>query len=169
MTAFATPADMLIRYDARTLGDLCSDSGVRLQESELTANAKLIALLSSATGQIKSAVLRGERYKVEDLEALTGESLAYLVDLTCRIAFWLLWQRKPYADDQQRLEAKKAYDESLELLQNGSHVFEITSAMDAGTPHVETVTRTEIANNWNLVADRCRGRFFPARRTYANR
>lgn len=169
MTAFATPADMLVRYDVRTLGDLCSDGRGRIQEAELASNSILTALLNEATGQVKAAVLRGDRYKVEDLDALTGESKAYLSGLTCRIAFWLLWQRKPYTDEQQRLEAKKGSDESLELLQNGSHVFEIDTAIDAGVPYVETVTRTDISNNWALVADQCRPRFFPARRSYANR
>jgi hypothetical protein len=169
MAAFATTADMLLRYDARTLGDLCSDVGTRIPEALLVSDPKLVALLDTATGQIKAAVLRGDRYKTVDLESLTGESREYLVDMTCRIAFWLLWQRKPYSDDQNRMEAKKGADEALELLRTGAHVFDVDTAIEAGKPYVETVTRTEIANNWNLVADRCRGRFFPARRTYANR
>lgn len=169
MTSFAAPSDLLVRYDARTLGDLVADDGVRVPESALATNAKLTALLSTATGEIKSAVLRSDRYKVADLEALTGESLQYLVDLTCRIAFWRLWQRKPYADDQNRMEAKKSCDEALELLQSGARIFDVQTVREAGTPYVETVTRTEIADNWHLVADQCRGRFFPARRSYANR
>lgn len=168
MTAYATPADLIVRYDVRTLGDLCSDDGNRVPQALLATNTKLEALLSTASGQINAAVMRGDRYTAADLASLSGESQQYLVDLTCRIAFWLLWQRRPYSDDQNRMEAKKSADEALELLRTGAQVFEIDTVIEAGKPKVDTVSRTEITNNWNLVADRCRGRFFPVRRSYAN-
>lgn len=169
MAAFATPTDFLNRYDVRTVGDICSDDGTRVTESALATNDKLTTALNTATGQILAAVLQGERYTAADLAAMTGESAAYLTDLTCRIAFWLLWQRKPYTDDQQRMEAKERADQALELLRTGAHVFDITANKEAGRANIDTVTRTEIQDNWELFVDKARGHFYPARRTYARR
>lgn len=169
MAAFATPADLLLRYDVRTLGDICSDDGIRVSETNLLTDQKVTTALDSATGQIMAAVLRGERYTAADLATMTSESRDYLKDLTCRIAFWLLWQRKPYPDDQNRMEAKKNADEALELLRTGQHIFDIAETIEAGKPDVETVTRTEIADYWNLFVDRARGRYYPSRRSYADR
>lgn len=169
MTSFATPADMIARYDVRTLGDLCSDSGERISEAGLAANTKLLTCLSSASGRVIASTLRAKKYTVDDLNALTGESLAYLVDITCRVAFWLLWQRKPYVDTQQRMEAKKEYDETLEMLNKGDQIFDVESVKDAGIPQVETITRVEIESDWSLFVDQGRGHFYPRRRTYKNR
>src|SRR3990167_6702051 len=119
MTAFATPADMIARYDVNTLGDICSDDGIPVTTAKLITNTKLTTALNTATGRIKAATLRAARYTVDDLDDLTGESKAYLSDLTCRIAFWYLWQRKPYADDQQRSEIKAQADEALGVLRSG--------------------------------------------------
>lgn len=169
MAALAISADMVKRYDARTLGDLCSDDGNQVSEQALVTNAKMTAALSTATGHFLAAVLRAERYTRNELEALTGDSKEYLKDLICQIAFWGLWRRKPYTDDQQRADAKAAADEALELMRTGAHVFDIDRQKDAGTPKVETVTRVEIENDWSLMVDQARGRFFPRRRTYKNR
>jgi phage gp36-like protein len=169
MTAFATAADMIARYDARTLGDLVTDDGNQVAENALAANPKMTAALATATGQIKAAVLRAERYTTAELEALTGESQQYLKDLTCQIAFWCLWRRRPYIDDQQRNEVKASADEALELLRTGAHVFDIDRQKDAGTPKVETITRAEVENDWSLFVDQARGNFYPRRRTYKQR
>lgn len=169
MTAFATAADMVARYDVRTLGDLCGDDGHRIPEEDLAINVPMTKALQTATGKIKAAVLRAERYTTAELDALTGESKQYLIELTCQIAFWCLWKRKPYKDDQQRKEIKQDADDALELLRKGDHVFDIDRQKDAGTPQVETVTRVEVQTEWGLAVDQARGRFFPARRSYRNR
>jgi hypothetical protein len=169
MAAFAAPADLILRYDVRTLGDLCSDDGTRVTQANLATDQKVEMALDTATGQIMAAVLRGERYTAADLAALTSESADYLKDLTCRIAFWLLWQRKPYTDDKQRMEAKESSDKALEMLRTGQHIFDIAATIEATKPDVETVTRVEVADEWGLFVDRARGRFYPSRRTYRDR
>lgn len=160
---------MCARFDARTLGDVCADNGVQVTEAGLKTNKKMLAALNSATGRIVATVLRAKRYTREDLNGLTGESLDYLKDLTCRIAFWKLWQRKPYSEEQQRPDAKQDHDSALEELGSGHAIFEVASVIEAGIPRVETVTRTEIERDWALVVDQARGRFYPQRRTYRHR
>lgn len=170
MAAFADSDDMIRRYDERTLGDICSDvEGQRITPAGLANNANMLAALGTASGRLLATALRAKRYSRADLDALTGESLEYLKDLTCRIAFWFLWQRKPYGEDQQRQEVRKAYEEALEEIGSGHEIFDVQTVKDAGVPKVETVTRTEIQNDWALVVDQARGRFYPQRRTYKNR
>lgn len=169
MTSFATPSDMIARYDVRTLGDLSSDTGERTTEAHLATNTKLLTCLASASGRVIASTLRAKKYTIDDLNALTGESLSYLVDITCRVAFWLLWQRKPYVDNQQRMEAKKEYEETLQMLQTGAQIFDVEAVKDAGIPKVETITRTDIETNWSLFVDQARGHFYPRRRTYKNK
>lgn len=166
MTAFATAADMMNRYDVTTLGDICGDAGVRITPAQLPTNTKLLTALNSATGKIKANALRAGRYTVADLEGLTGESKAYLADLTCRVAFWYLWQRKPYTDDQQRHQLKADADDAIEEIRTGAECFEVQDAIDAGHPTISTVTRVEIENDWDLRVDEMRGRHFPRRRSY---
>lgn len=170
MTSFADSDDMVARYDVRTLGDLCSDTdGVRITKDGLVTNPKMTAALSTATGRVIATALRAKRYSRADLEGLTGESQQYLIDIVCRIAFYALWQRKPYSEDQQRVEAKKAYDDALEEVGSGHAIFDVEAVKSAGIPKVETVTRTEIQSDWALVVDQARGRFYPRRRSYRNR
>lgn len=166
MAAFATAADMIARFDSRTLGDLCSDDDHRVSEAGLLTNDKMTVALDSATGKILAATLRAARYSRDDLDTLTGESLALLIDMTCRVALWNLWQRKPYAEDQQRTFSKQNADESLELLRKGDHVFDVAAAIEAGLPNVETISREVIQRDWDLVVDQARGSFYPRRRSY---
>ena len=169
MAAFATPQNMLDTFDARTLGDLCSDDAHRVSEAALLTDPKMLRALNFATGRIMGACLRAKRYSRDDLEGLTGESEALLIDMTCRVALWWLWQRKPYTDDQQRQQAKVNSDEALEQMRMGDHVFDVEDAKEAGLPSAETVTRVEIERDWSLFVDEARGNFYPRRRTYRQR
>ncbi len=150
MTAFADGDDMIARYDARTLGDLCSDDGTRVAPASIPANTKVTTALSGATGEILAAVRRAGRYSVADLEGLTGESLAYLKDITCAFAWWRLWRRRAYTktDEGMRKSAYEDYREKLEQLRGGDEVFEVDDVVSAGKPKVETVTRAEIRDQW---------------------
>lgn len=169
MTAFATPADMIARYDVHTLGDICTDDEDPVTPEKLKTNVKMLTALNSATGRIKAAALRAARYTVADLEGLTGESKEYLKTLTCRVAFWELWQRKPYADDQQRKDVKTLCDEAIEQIRSGDECFEVAAVIAAGHPTIETVSRVEIQQDWSLAVDQARPRFYPQRRSYRQR
>lgn len=165
MAAYASAADLIARKDVRTLGDLASDSGVRVIEGSLSGNAKITAVLEDASGLIEAGLLQGERYSVADLAALTGNSQSYLKRLTCDIAFWLLWDRKPSyrPDDHSRASAFEECHKALELLRKGQHIFDVDAVKDAGLPDVQTPTLQQYQNR-NLMVERLRGPYFPGRR-----
>lgn len=161
--SYATPADMVLRYDARTLGDLVSDNGVRVAEVSLTTNTKILSALEDASGEIDAALLKAKRYTSADLSALTGNSLAYLKALTCRIALGALWNRRPYVDDMERDEALKQARIALERLRSGEHIFDNTDAKDAGLPDIVEPTMSSI-ERLNLTVDHARRGFYPSRK-----
>lgn len=169
MSAFASSSDMIARYDARTLGDLCGD-GSRVAEVDLGSSSKMTAALNTATGYVKAALLKGERYSETDLAALTGESLDFLKDVTCIFAFWFLWRRRKYLGDKDpnRGEAKQQFEDTLKMLNDGAWVLNVTANIEAGRGQVDTATRVDIESNWELMVDKGRGRWLPPRRSYRN-
>lgn len=179
MASYATAADMINRYDVRTLGDIVSDDGTRVASGGLAADAKMLAALSSATGKVKAAILRAERYTASQITNMmdsghadySAEGTAYLVDIVCAVAFWNLWRRKPYTDSQQaaRKAAREEAEGYLKELSSGESVLDIPAALDSGTPKVATITKSEIETEFDLFVDRARGRFYPARRSYRQR
>ena len=167
--AFADSTDMTARYDERTIGDLLSDDGTRVSPSVFPTNDKLNAALDATSGEIRAHLLRGQRYSQTDLDNLTGDDLEYLKDITCQGTFWRLYRRKPYQDKDQHNEARDQYKEILASLRRGDEVFAgVTDDIEAGRPKVDTVTRVQ-AQDWNLVADAMRPRFYNERRSYRNR
>lgn len=169
MTAYADSADMIARYDSRTLGELVTDNGQRAEEVELSTNMKMTTALSTATGLVNAACLRANRYTVVELEALTGESAEYLNDIVCAQAFWILWRRRPYSEDDLRKAAKTEADMALEQVRSGDMIFDIDSTKDAGMPQIGTVARLTIGSEWELMVDKARPRFYPRRRSFRNR
>ena len=161
MAAYASISQLVERFDARTLGDLVSDDGTRVVEGLLSSNAKLTAALEDASGQIEAALLMGGRYATSDLTGLTGNSAKYLIRLTCEIAFAMLWERRPYADDQRRAKALEKAEEHLEMLRKGSHIFDVSAVKTAGVPSVSGPTTVELIA-LNFLRDKTQ-HFYPTR------
>jgi len=167
--AYATAADLILRKDSRTLGDLVSDAGTRVSEAGLASDTKLAAALDDASGQVDAALLRGGMYQPADLTSLTGNSLAYLKRITCDIAFWLLWERRPAYDDNPRRDAaQERAEEHLDNLRTGKAIFDVPANIEAGKAEITGPSRVAI-QDLNLLADRCRGSFYPMRETPHNR
>lgn len=171
MASYADGDDMIARYDSTVLGHLCADDGTPISEANLPANTKMTTALATATGRIDAALMAGDRYTAADLDGLTAESLAFLVDITCAVAFWLLWRRRPHTaqNDNQRKLSQEEAEQYLELLRTGVEVFTVSDNVAAGKPDIETISRVDLTDNWNLVVDRGRGKWLPARRSYRNR
>lgn len=161
--AYATPQNMLERFDVRHLSDLVSDADTgRLQKPELLSHPNLQAALDDAAGQIEAALLKGERYSIADLESLTANSRQYLIRLNCQIAIGLLWQRRPWSDNDQRADALDKAEKGLKELSRGEAVFDLAAQKDAGLPRIHTPAVSTI-NRLNLVVDRARAGFYPSR------
>lgn len=165
MAAYATPAQLLQRYDARVVGDLVSDSGIKVNRQDLLDHPILLALLLDASGEIDAAVLQAKRYTSAQLSALTGNSLNHLIRITCTIAFGLLWERRPWSDedDSGREEAQKRARKALEDLRKGVTIFDTEDAKDAGLPNSYEPPIQRI-RALNLTVDEARGHFYPSRR-----
>lgn len=169
MTAYAANADMLARYDARLLGDLCSDTGIRVPEADLSDDTKLTAALEDASGMVEAALLTGNRYTVDDLSGLTGNSANYLKRIVCEIAMYLLEDRRRYnKDDNARIRAFEKSEEHLEMLRKGAHVFNVQAVKDAGVIDGEVGPSVVELENSHLVRYRTRN-FYPRARTPGNR
>lgn len=161
--AYASADDLVKRYDARTLGDLCSDTGVRVSEVALPTNPKILAALDDASGEIDAALMQAKRYTTADLASLTGNSLAYLKRLTCTIAFAGLWNRRPSVDDMDRDEALKQARQALDRLRRGENVFDLEDQKSAGLPEVKEPSVSSI-DRLNLTVDRARRGYYPRRK-----
>ncbi|MDE2102952.1 MAG: DUF1320 family protein [Patescibacteria group bacterium] len=160
MTAYAAPSDLLARYDARTIGNLVSDSGSTVSSSSLLTDPNVAAALASASGLLQAALLQGERYSIEDLTSLTDNSQAYLVQLCCEIAFAKLYERRPWSDSKQRGEAIQRANDALELLRTGKHIFALQTDEGAGVPNITGAT-TPQRRELNLICDRATPYFYP--------
>lgn len=164
--AYATPAQLLERYDARVVGDLVSDNGVQVKKPDLLTNTNLQAALDDASGEIDASVLQANRYTTAQLTALTGNSAKHLVRLCCAIAIGLLWERRQVSDDEdeaQRETAQKRARQALDALRKGQTIFDVEVAKDAGLPHSTEPTIQKI-ESLNLTVDAARGHFYPHRR-----
>lgn len=171
MAAFATANDMAVRYDVRTLGDLLSDDGHAVSAQELNNNDYLKTLLLEATGEIKAALLRSQRYTSDELDAVISagsDTAEYLKGICCELTFWKIWERKPYVDAQQRLQAKQFTRDTLESLRTGAFSLDVSRHQEAGTPKTDTVSSVVIQRDWGLFTDQARTRHFPRRRSYRN-
>lgn len=168
MANYATAADMVNRYSPAILGDLVSDSGTRVAEGSLAADAKMATALATATGKVKASILQGSRYTPAQISGMMtpgdplydAESSALLADITSRVAFWLLWQRKPWSDqhENQRKQAEADSESQLDRLRKGIEIFNIGPAVESGVPEGTGMTAVQSQYSW---AARARGRFYP--------
>lgn len=171
MAALATPADMALRYDETTIGQLIGNK-TTVNPGQFAGDPVLLEALDDATGEVLSCLNVGERYTVEELTAnLAGESRKYLASLTCRVAYANLWRRKPSTKGWPEHVVKEVErtDKQLEDLRDGKTVLHLSPQIEAGRLDVETIGATRIQNEWALLADRGRGRVFPRRRSFRNR
>tara|TARA_R110000803_G_scaffold23906_5_gene58210 strand:+ start:4194 stop:4703 length:510 start_codon:yes stop_codon:yes gene_type:complete len=168
--AYADADDLVARFDANVIGDMAADDGKTIAESDLGSDTKVTAALASASGLVNAAVQQGNRYTTADLTALTGDDLAFLKDIVCRVAYVNLDARKQYPQENENTNAMKQWvSEMLKHLREGYWVFGVSEVKDAGVIKVDTVTRVEIRDNWELWVDRGRGHIYPTRRTYKRR
>jgi len=157
--AFATIADVVDRFDERTLRDLCSDTGT--PAADLNTNGPMLAALETASGTVLVACTVGQMYDEGTLAALEGASRAILVDIVCSLAVARLMTRRPLRPDvaatwKQSIDEANAY---LDKFRNGQRVFPLPAQLDASVPSVEGPTMLDIPRN-NLLTYRCSG-YYP--------
>lgn len=157
--AYATPEQLISRFDARVIGQLASDSGVSV--TNVAADPTILDALDDASGQIRSAALVGNKYTEADLDTLAAANDSFLVRLTCLLAYGYLVSRRS-VNAEMPADVTRA-EEWLAALRFGERILNVQSNADAGNVSHSTISlvkRQEI----NLLADE--PRFFPYRRRY---
>ncbi len=126
--AFLTVAEFIKRVDARRLGDLAGDEGVRIAAGDLSSNANLTAVLEDASETIVSACLVGGRYDRNALQAVVASAGKYrLYRLTADLALGYLVERRGYPQSEaDRLAPgfNRAL-EDLEMLRQGNRILDV--------------------------------------------
>lgn len=140
--AYATPQDLLNRYDARRVADLVSDAGSRTLAPQ--SSPVVAACLDDASGQVDAACRVAQRYTAAELSGLTGNAQAMLVRLVCDLAYGMLVARRGYtANDAAVMAPREKFAlDMLEALRRGERLFSGEDQAEAGV-NVETLrTRT---------------------------
>jgi hypothetical protein len=142
--AYATPTNLLSYIDARLIGDLALDTGVRLTPTQILTDPNVAAALSSGAGEINSCVLVGQRYTVAQLNALTGDDAALLQMLNSWLAYGILCSRRG-RDPKERPEYVQT-QETLKQISQGAELFN-TPQGQSGLPQTNFMT----AAQWQSV------------------
>lgn len=160
LTPYATAADMLIRYDYTTVGQLLTDGrGTSTPDISLILNpaqpegAKLQTLLMRSSGLVESAAMMGGKYKPTDLQALIGNQLELLKSIVCDLTIFELYKRRPNLD----APIPPAYREAqswLSALEDGTTIFGLQENIDAThmQSQVETPCVVDQRNMWTRQA-----------------
>ncbi len=146
LTPYCSVAEFLTRYDWRPVMQLMSDDDSQdplrntLTDSTTTEGARLLAILQDASGELETAALLGGRYTVADLQALTGNQVAYIRRITADLAIGRCFQRRPDLFGQPPNQTQVA-QQVLNALASGDRIFGLQETIDAS--HLEMTTNTE--------------------------
>jgi len=161
--AYATAEQLLDRYDPREIGDLVSEDENRVPERDLLNNSKLNRALEDASAQIRSAAFVAEKYSNVDLEGLAKAQDAFLVQITCDLAFGrLLTSRSLATEIVPDVERAQQW---LALLRLGERIFPITANAQAGNATHGFITNQRRYEELRFIADVASPRYFPLRET----
>ena len=161
-TSYAAPADILARVDARLVGDLCGDLGVRITAAALATDANFLAAIKDACALVEMACFKGQRYLAADLALLaasTGVAQGTLFRLLARLTVACLYERRADLEMKQPWIYEQA-KEDLERLAAGEQIFPFAQSALAGVPAdlIETAQDVEARNGMVYQAARYFGR-----------
>lgn len=160
--AHAVAADLIARYDTRTIQDLASDTGTQVAAEDLGSDDNVTAALEDASGRMDAAVLTGRMYTPDQLSALTGNTLALRKRICCDLAMAYLMGRRPEKYGAESLKAmQQAGEEYLERLRKGERLFHVTAVQDAQLPDIDGPSVIQY-ETMNLIPDRTKN-FYPSR------
>lgn len=166
--AYATPAQLLIHKDARTVGMLASDNNAAVTSDQLLVNPVVLEMLSAASGEMEGAFVVGNRYSTDDIAAIVqagGYSASKLARMCAEIAFGMLWERRPDLQlNELRQQAYEKQEQALEDLRTGKRLFNLPQVVNASNPSVSGPSSMTV-RQLNGMADRfCRGHMAPGLR-----
>ncbi|MBS0205003.1 MAG: DUF1320 family protein [Planctomycetes bacterium] len=136
---YATPTDLLERYDARLIGDLVRDDGVQEPANSLPANTVLLAVLADASAAVDAAVFVGNRYTVTQMAALSETAAAFVRRLTCDLALVYLKRRRGRFDQERDAALLNEVNSTLQSLRNGTDLLLLNQQSSAAASTLELV------------------------------
>lgn len=139
MTAYATGAEFLKRYDARLIGDLVSDTGTPVAAGDLPTNAVLLALIDDASSAINAAVFVGNRYTPAQMADLSDTAASFVRRLTCDLTLLYMKRRRGRFDAEKDAALLKELNETLDSLRNGDDLLLLSSQTEAPASTIELV------------------------------
>ena len=153
-------ADLMSRFDPDSIARLAVDErAAPISRADAAIHPNVTTAISDAKGRFLAAVQFGGRYRQEDLNNLTAESLEYAKRIVCTLAMAMLMGRRlgSHAEERQRLiqEAQMA----LDFLSAGKDVFTLTAQLDAGLLEHQVTSEATIVTR-NLRVDNLRGHLF---------
>jgi len=170
-SAYATPQDMVTRYDFRTIGELLiDDEDTTISDPSLITTVggtyynALVTLLEDASGLIESACTAAGNYVINtssspvrnDLAALTGNSQNMLKRMVCALTIEYLWRRRPRRDiGKYTVEIEEAR-ENLEKIRNGAWIFGILEHQAAGQMNDLVELASDVYNRQGPVEEMSR-------------
>lgn len=163
---YATGADMLARYDARTLGDLVSDDNVQVAASVLPSNVNLIAALTDASASVTAALFASNRYTPAQLATLSGIALSQLKRLTCDLALIYMKRRRCKFDPTNDGDLLKETNEAIKKLRDGDDYLMLSTTQEAEASTLILVRPNPCDPNRPLtVKEQTWGNYYPVNRS----
>ena len=129
--SYATPADLMLRFDANLLGMLVNDNSQQLTPVQINSDAATLAALQDATGIIESALYVAYKYTAADMLHLSANSASLLKRLCCDYAIVMLCQRRGY-DYHDKYPMLDLSVELVQKLRFGERVLDFADNKQAG-------------------------------------
>lgn len=164
MTAYATGADLIARYDVDLIGDLATDDRETLDRDLVADSVKVTTALLDASGEVEVALMAGKRYTVDQLQTLPGNGANHLKQIVCGLAMAALYRRRPEAAKREHIEDLTADARSaIKALRRGENIFGLAEHLSASVPELTGPSAIQLENR-NGLSERM-SRFFPMQST----
>lgn len=159
-TSYLSPGEFLKRVDVNTVGDLCSDTKVRITPTALLTDPNLQAALDDAAGDVESAVQMGGKYTPADLAVLIATASvgrAKLYRIITAIAKVYLVERRPGANvPEEFLAGADRAQAAIKALAQGIEIFSFKEAADAGRIDTKPATPQDVTDRFGPVVQASR-------------
>ena len=138
-SSYATPSDLMLRYDSNLLGMLVNDNSQKIAPSAILNDPATQAALDDATGIINSALYVAYKYTATQMANLTHNSSSLLKRLCCDIAIVILCNRRGY-DYTDKYEILQMSLDIVQKLRYGERVLDFAPNESAGNAAVASVS-----------------------------
>ncbi len=161
-SSYATPSDLMLRYDSNLLGMLVNDNSQKIAPSAILNDPATQAALDDATGIINSALYVAYKYTASQIAGVTSESASLLKRLCCDLAVVMLCQRRGF-DYSDKYPLLNLTLDIIERLRSGERVLDLAANESAGNTKNCNVTVVQqeraglVVTNFRIFPMRSRG------------